>query len=62
MMDELFCQLLHGRWARVISYSRQGAWQCVKRGCRAQARRDAARGVLPPPGVPPRTDEQDPAA
>jgi hypothetical protein len=44
MLDEVFCQLLHGRWARVISYSRQGAWECVKPDCAAQARHNAAQG------------------
>jgi hypothetical protein len=48
MLDELFCQLLHGRWARVISYSGQGAWQCDKDGCAAQARHDAARSHVAP--------------
>jgi len=38
MYDELICQLFHGRWAEVVSYSRQGRWACAKPGCRAQMR------------------------
>ena len=45
MFDELICQLLHGRKARLVSYSRQGAWECTHRGCRAQMRFDR-RGRL----------------
>jgi hypothetical protein len=49
MLDELFCQALHGRWARVVSYSSQGAWRCSKPGCRAQARRDSLLVPVPVP-------------
>jgi hypothetical protein len=40
VVDELTCQLFHGRWAEVVSYSRQGSWRCTRPGCRAQARQD----------------------
>ena len=43
VVDDLACQLLHGRWAEVVSYSRHGAWRCNKPGCASQARHD--RGV-----------------
>jgi hypothetical protein len=51
MLDEVICQLLHGRWARAISYSHQGVWQCDKPGCAAQARYDAARRQIVRPTV-----------
>ena len=51
-IDDLVCQLFHGKWAEVVSYSRQGAWKCTKPGCEAQARHDRAsarsRGPLAP--------------
>jgi hypothetical protein len=37
IVDDLICQLFHGRWAEVVSYSRRGAWACTKPGCRSQA-------------------------
>jgi hypothetical protein len=39
--DSLFCQLFHGSFAEVVSYSRQGAWRCKKPNCRAQRIHDA---------------------
>jgi hypothetical protein len=58
ILDDLACQLFHGHWAEVVSYSRQGAWRCNKPGCPGQARHDrqvaeirrhaAGRGVLTP--------------
>jgi hypothetical protein len=62
MLNELVCQLLHGRWARVTSYSRQGAWECTKHGCRAQARRAAQPGQPAQPAVPAPPDHQRIAA
>jgi hypothetical protein len=41
-IDDLICQLFHGKWAEVVSYSRQGAWKCTKPGCASQARHDRA--------------------
>jgi hypothetical protein len=38
LVDDLRCQLFHGKWARVVSYSRQGAWRCTKPGCAAETR------------------------
>jgi hypothetical protein len=38
LWDELFCQLFHGRWARVVSYSRLGPWACTKTTCHAAER------------------------
>jgi hypothetical protein len=38
--DELVCQLFHGRWTRMVSYSRLGSWRCDKEHCRAQLRAD----------------------
>jgi hypothetical protein len=38
----LICQLFHRQNVELISYSRQGAWQCTRRGCRAQASHSAA--------------------
>src|SRR5690348_17358216 len=40
MWDELVCELFHSGWAKVVSYSRQGAWRCTRPGCRAQQRAD----------------------
>jgi hypothetical protein len=40
VLDDLSCQLFHGQWAEVVSYSRQGAWRCTKPGCASQARHD----------------------
>ena len=37
LYQELFCQLFHTDQLRLVSYSRQGAWQCTKLACRAQA-------------------------
>jgi hypothetical protein len=62
MLNELFCQALHGPWARVVSYSRQGAWRCIKPGCRAQARRDALFVAVPVPIPQVRPDEHHLAA
>ena len=47
-IDDLVCQLFHGKWAEVVSYSRQGAWKCTKPGCASQARHDrsSAAAVL----------------
>lgn len=42
VVDDLTCQLFHGSWAEVVSYSRQGAWRCNKPGCASQARHDRA--------------------
>jgi hypothetical protein len=50
LFDGVRCQLFHGHWAEVVSYSRQGAWRCTKPGCAAQARHDreiARRGQHP---------------
>ena len=44
VVDDLACQLFHGRWAEVASYSRQGAWRCTKPGCASQARHDRVVG------------------
>ena len=41
-IDDLVCQLFHGKWAEVVSYSRHGAWKCTKPGCASQARHDRA--------------------
>jgi hypothetical protein len=38
----LVCQLFHRQNVELISYSRKGAWQCTRRGCRAQASHSAA--------------------
>jgi hypothetical protein len=43
-LDAVWCQLFHGRWAELVSYSRQGAWRCTKPGCRAQERVDRLSG------------------
>jgi hypothetical protein len=40
VLDNLICQLFHGQWAELISYSRHGAWRCGKPGCASQARQD----------------------
>ena len=40
LLEDLTCQLFHGRWAYVVSYSAQGAYRCTKAGCGAQARHD----------------------
>jgi hypothetical protein len=37
VLDDLICQLFHGRWAEPQSYSRQGRWRCTKPDCAAQA-------------------------
>jgi hypothetical protein len=42
IVDDLVCQLFHGKWAEIVSYSRQGRWKCTKPGCAAQARDDRA--------------------
>jgi hypothetical protein len=44
VLDDLTCQLFHGEFAEVVSYSRQGAWHCGKPGCASQATHD--RDVL----------------
>ena len=44
VVDDLACQLFHGPWAEVVSYSRQGAWRCNKPGCASQARHDRVVG------------------
>jgi len=49
IFDEVVCQLRHGRWSQIVSYSRQGAWGCAKRGCPAQARHDSAQRLHPSP-------------
>jgi hypothetical protein len=36
LWDSLFCQLFHGAFVEVVSYSRQGAYRCGKAGCRAE--------------------------
>jgi hypothetical protein len=41
---ELVCQLFHGRWVELVSYSRQGAWRCTKPDCAAQASHEAEVG------------------
>jgi hypothetical protein len=38
ILDDLVCQMFHGNWAALESFSRQGAWRCTKPGCPAQAR------------------------
>jgi hypothetical protein len=47
VLDDLSCQLFHGQWAEVVSYSRQGAWRCTKPGCASQARYDCTHARLP---------------
>jgi hypothetical protein len=42
VVEDLTCELLHGEWAEVVSYSSQGAWRCGKPGCAAQVRHDRA--------------------
>ena len=42
LFQDLICELFHSGWATPVSYSRQGSWACLKPGCPAQARHDAA--------------------
>jgi hypothetical protein len=41
-VNELICQLFHGQWSELVSYSHQGAWRCTKSDCAAQVRHDTA--------------------
>jgi hypothetical protein len=51
-IDTVACQILHRRWAVLVSFSRQGAWKCTKPGCAAQARHDRALLAASPAAVP----------
>jgi len=43
LWDEVICELFHGAWIEMVSYSHTGWWRCTKPGCRAQRRTDARR-------------------
>ena len=62
VVDDLACQLFHGPWAEVVSYSRQGAWRCNKPGCSSQARQDRAIGLQRQQRQALRTIQVNPAA
>lgn len=51
--DLLWCDLFHGRWQELVSYSRQGRWRCTKPGCRA-ARAGGSNAGESPAEVAPR--------
>jgi hypothetical protein len=51
-IDSVACQILHRRWAVLVSFSRQGPWKCTKPGCAAQARHDRALLSVRPARVP----------